>query len=183
MEHPPSQYIVLDRDGVINEDSDTYIKHPDEWLPIPGSLEAIAELNRSGYRVVVVTNQSGIARGLFDAKTLSEIHDKMRYLTEIHGGTIESIYFCPHGPDDQCLCRKPKPGLLKTFARNKKVALDGIPVIGDSWRDIQAGWSVGGRPILVKTGNGARTLAAHSNINVPVFDNLYEASQFILSGQ
>ncbi|MGH8549561.1 MAG: D-glycero-beta-D-manno-heptose 1,7-bisphosphate 7-phosphatase [Methylococcales bacterium] len=175
------KFILLDRDGVINHDSDDYIKNPDEWWPIPGSLEAIAELFRGGYRIAVITNQSAIARGLLDLDTLADIHTKMRHSVGQTGGKIEAVYFCPHAPDDHCDCRKPKPGLLHQFARDYRVNLANIPFIGDSFRDIQAGLAAGASPFLVKTGKGLLTLAAHPEIVVPVFENLYDAARFILS--
>ncbi len=174
---------MLDRDGVINLDSDDYIKNPDEWRPIPGSLEAIAELSRAGYRVVVITNQSGVTRGLLNLDTLAEIHSKMHFCVNRCGGTIEAVYFCPHAPDDRCDCRKPLPGLLKRFASDYRISLENVPFIGDSYRDIRAGVAAGARPLLVKTGNGRITLAAHPETTVPVFENLYDAAQFILSGR
>src|SRR5690606_15356620 len=127
--------VILDRDGVINEDSDAYIKSPDEWIPIPGSLEAIARLNRAEYRVVVASNQSGLARGLFDADTLSRIHEKMHRALADVGGAVDAVFFCPHGPDDECDCRKPRPGLLQDIARRLNVSLRGVPAVGDSLRD------------------------------------------------
>lgn len=175
------QYVILDRDGVINVDSDAFIKSPEEWTPIPGSLEAIARLNRRGFKVVVITNQSGISRGLFDLAALEAIHAKMRQLTLEAGGELEGIYFCPHGPESQCLCRKPKPGLFKTFAREKNVELENTYSIGDSLRDIEASMAVSARPILVKTGKGRITLANNPQINIPIFENLYDAVTFIIS--
>ena len=174
---------MLDRDGVINRESDAFIKHPAEWLPMPGSLEAITELFRHGYRIIVITNQSGISRGLLNLETLENIHRKMREAAERCGAKIDAVYFCPHGPDDACDCRKPKPGLLRQFASEYQISLENIPFIGDSYRDIQAGLAAGARPFLVKTGKGRRTLAAHPEISVPIFENLYDAAQFIISGQ
>lgn len=174
-----SRYVLLDRDGVINQDSDDFIKSPDEWLPLDGSLEAIALFNAQGYKVVVVTNQSGIARGLFDTTTLAKIHAKMRRMVSDKGGSIDAIYFCPHAPDDNCRCRKPKPGLLEAFAAEHHVSLNGMAVIGDSLRDLQAAEAVGASPILVKTGKGRLTLDKNPNLNIPVFDNLYDAAKFI----
>ena len=179
----PSTYVLIDRDGVINEDSDEFIKSPDEWHPIPGSLEAIALLNRHGYKVVVITNQSGLARGLFDRAMLKQIHTRMRRLTEQQGGKIDAIYFCPHGPDDHCTCRKPSPGLLIDFGKEKAISLSGIPFIGDSLRDLQAGRAVGAQALLVKTGKGKQTLVNNPDLNVPVFENLYDAAHFIISEQ
>jgi len=149
--------IILDRDGVINEDSDQYIKSPAEWRAIPGSLEAIARLNQWGYRVVVVTNQSGIGQGLFDMDTLNAIHDKMIKAVAQVGGRIDAVFFCPHVNDDKCECRKPQAGMLKEVARRYNADLAGVPAIGDSLRDLQAAQSVGAQPILVLTGKGKKT--------------------------
>jgi len=176
---PKNRYVLLDRDGVINQDSDNFIKSPDEWLPLDGSLEAIALLNKHGYKVVVITNQSGLARGLFDAAMLEQIHAKMQRMTAEKGGTIEAIYFCPHGPDDDCNCRKPKPGLLERFAADNHVSLKGMTVIGDSLRDLQAAEAVGASPILVKTGKGQKTLTENPTLNIPVFENLYDAATYL----
>lgn len=178
---PENRYVLLDRDGVINHDSDHFIKSPEQWLPIEDSLEAIALLNRHDYKVVVITNQSGLARGLFDAATLEKIHAKMRRMVEQKGGKIDAIYFCPHGPDDGCTCRKPKPGLLEAFAGDHHVKLSGIPVIGDSLRDLQAAEAVGASPMLVKTGKGRQTLDKNPNLNIPIFENLYDAAKYITS--
>lgn len=175
------RYVILDRDGTINIDSDEFVKSPDEWLPIPGSLEAIALLNRHGYKVVVVSNQSGIARGLFDLATLEAIHAKMRHLTAAAGGAIQAIYFCPHGPDDICDCRKPKDGLFRRFAADAQADLSRTYAIGDSLRDIQAAESAGAKPILVRTGKGRHTAVNHPQLNVPIFDNLYDAATHIVS--
>lgn len=148
---------ILDRDGVINHDSDKYIKNPQEWRPISGSLEAIARLNQAGYHVVLATNQSGVGRGLFEVTTLNAIHDKMhRALSQI-GGRIDAIFFCPHGADANCMCRKPRPGLLEEIARRFNVDMRGVPTVGDSLRDLQAAAAVGATPILVLTGKGRKT--------------------------
>jgi D-glycero-D-manno-heptose 1,7-bisphosphate phosphatase len=177
------RYVLLDRDGVINLDSDDFIKSPDEWIPIEGSLEAIALLNQQGYDVAVISNQSGIARGLFDEAMLTKIHDKMHRLLAEQGGEIAAIYYCPHSPDSLCNCRKPKTGLLEQFALEKKVDLTSVFFIGDSLRDIQAAQAVGANPILVKTGKGQKTLINNPNLNIPVFENLYGATEYILSKQ
>ncbi len=177
------RYVLLDRDGVINDDSIDFIKSPEEWHPIAGSLEAIALLNKQGYEVAVITNQSGLARGLFDEATLSKIHDKMRSLLAEKDGKITAIYFCPHGSDSACNCRKPNPGLLEQFAQEKSVDLKTVYFVGDSLRDIQAAQAVEANPILVKTGKGTTTLIKNPNLNVPVFENLYGAAQFIISKQ
>ena len=149
--------IILDRDGVINHDSDDFIKSPAEWVPIEGSLEAIARLNYAGYRVVVITNQSGIARGLFDVETLNHIHSKMRRMLAQVGGKIEAILFCPHSPEDQCACRKPQEGSFTELAARLRITLQNVPAIGDSLQDLQAAQSVGATPILVRTGKGIKT--------------------------
>lgn len=147
--------VVLDRDGVINYDSDAYIKTPEEWIPIPGSLEAIARLTKNGYTVCIATNQAGLARGLFDVSTLERIHDKMHTHVIACGGRIAHIAYCPHHPDDACTCRKPQPGLLRQIAEKFDVALEGVPFVGDSDKDLLAAHSVGALPVLVRTGNGA----------------------------
>lgn len=149
--------IILDRDGVINFDSDQFIKTPEEWRPIPGSLEAIARLNQAGYRVVVATNQSGIGRGLFDMPMLNAIHDKMHKSLTLVGGRIDAIFFCPHTNDAQCDCRKPKSGMLEEIAARYGVSLAGVPAVGDSLRDLQAAARLGATPYLVLTGKGVRT--------------------------
>jgi D-glycero-D-manno-heptose 1,7-bisphosphate phosphatase len=149
--------IILDRDGVINHDSAQFIKSPEEWRPIAGSLEAIARLNQWGYRVVVATNQSGIGRGLFDMDTLNAIHDKMNRAVAQAGGRIDSIFFCPHAADSTCECRKPRPGMLLEIAVRYNVELKGVPAVGDSLRDLQAAEAVGATPILVLTGKGQKT--------------------------
>ncbi len=178
---PKQHYVLLDRDGVINHDSDAFIKSPDEWQPIAGSLEAIALLNAHGYQVVVVTNQSGVARGLFDESMLEQIHAKMHRLVGEHGGRIAAIYYCPHGVDSDCACRKPKAGLLKAFAADFDADLSTIAVIGDSLRDLQAAEAVGAIPILVKTGKGQHTLLNNPPLNFLVFENLYDAAKHITS--
>ena len=167
------QLIILDRDGVINEDSDDFIKSPGEWQPIRGSLEAIARLHRAGWHVVVATNQSGIARDLFDLDTLMRIHKKMHRAVRDTGGLIDAVFFCPHGPDDDCACRKPKPGLYNDIARRLRIDLKGIPAIGDSLRDLQAARAAGARPLLVRTGKGPQTLIhPELDVDVPVFNDL-----------
>jgi len=175
------QLIILDRDGVINEDSDDFIKSPTEWTPIRGSLEAIANLHRAGWRVVVATNQSGIARQLFDLDTLARIHETMHRQVIESGGQIDAVFFCPHGPDDACRCRKPLPGLFHDIAERLRIDLKGVPAIGDSLRDIQAAQAAGASPILVKTGKGFGTVS-HPEFNpqVPVFNDLYGAVKHLL---
>ena len=152
--------VILDRDGVINEDSDSHVKRPDEWRPIPGSLQAIARLNHAGYHVVLATNQSGVGRGLFEVSALNAIHDKMhRALAQI-GGRVDAIFFCPHSQEINCGCRKPKAGLLEEIAHRFNVDLKGIPSVGDALRDLQAAAAVGAAPMLVLTGKGVQTQAA-----------------------
>jgi len=151
--------VVLDRDGVINLDSDHYIKSPAEWKPIRGSLEAIAQLTQAGYHVVVATNQSGLGRGLFDIATLNAMHNKMHRAVNQLGGRIDAVFFCPHAQDAGCDCRKPKPGMLREIAARFDIPLQGVPVIGDSLRDLQAAQAAGAKPVLVLTGKGERTRA------------------------
>ncbi len=150
--------VILDRDGVINYDSDQFIKTPDEWRPIPGSLEAIARLNQWGYRVVVATNQSGIGRGLFEMDMLNSIHNKMMKSAAQVGGRIDAVFFCPHTTTDDCACRKPKPGMLHEIASRYNTDLNGVPLIGDSLRDLQAATAIGAQPMLVMTGKGVKTV-------------------------
>ena len=173
--------IVLDRDGVINHDSDAYIKSPEEWIPIPGSLEAIARLNKAGFTIVVATNQSGIARGLFDKATLDRIHEKMQRMLHEAGGKIEAIYFCPDS-NNANPNRKPNPGMLKDISRYLKVDLKGVPMVGDALRDIQAAQAVGAEPLLVRTGKGQRTIAKGEGIEqVKIFDDLVAIADYLLT--
>ena len=150
--------IILDRDGVINHDSPEFIKSPAEWIPIPGSLEAIARLNQAGYRVVVASNQSGIARELFDMQILNAIHQKLHMTAQQVGADIDAIFFCPHAAIDNCDCRKPKAGMFEEISKRFKVSLKGVPTVGDSLRDLQAGFMSGCVPYLVLTGKGEKTL-------------------------
>ena len=173
--------VILDRDGVINYDSDDYIKSVDEFVFIPGSIEAIARLNQAGYRVAVATNQSGIGRGYFTLDTLNQMHAKLTRALAAIGGQIEIIAYCPHSPEDACDCRKPKSGMLLDIGRRMNVSLKSIPVIGDSLRDLESARSVGAQPILVKTGKGERTLAKGNGlVNVPVYENLSAAVDALL---
>jgi D-glycero-D-manno-heptose 1,7-bisphosphate phosphatase len=149
--------VILDRDGVINHDSSAFVKSPDEWVALPGSLEAIARLSQAGWRVVVASNQSGLARGLFSTETLNAIHAKMRSELAQLGGHIDSIFLCPHGPDDGCACRKPKPGMFLDIAHRYDIDLQNVPAVGDSLRDLQASADAGCTPWLVLTGNGRKT--------------------------
>ena len=150
-----TKLVILDRDGTINQDSDDYIKTPEEWIPLPGALEAIARLNHAGWHVVVASNQSGLGRGLFDMATLNAMHAKMNKLLASVGGRIDAVFFCPHGPEDQCQCRKPAPGLFEQIGERLGIDLHGAHVVGDSLRDLQAGVQVGCAPHLVHTGKGA----------------------------
>lgn len=163
--------VILDRDGVINFDSPDYIKSADEWRPIPGSLEAIAKLHKSGYRVYVATNQAGIARGKLSEVDLAAIHARMLAAVESAGGRIEGIQYCPHHPDERCGCRKPEPGMLHAIAEKAGVSIAGHPFVGDSLKDIRAAESAGCLPVLVRTGNGEETLRLHPDVTA-VFDDL-----------
>lgn len=166
--------VILDRDGVINEDSDDFIKSPDEFVAIPGSLEAIARLNHSGHRVIVATNQSGVGRKLLDIEMLMRIHERLyRQLAEV-GGTLDAIVFCPHVPRDRCRCRKPRPGMLNEIARRLRRPLEDVPVVGDKLSDIEAAREAGAKPVLVRTGKGRATEASGGEAvaGVPVYDNL-----------
>ena len=174
--------VILDRDGVINRESSAYIKTPGEWHALPGSLDAVRRLHQAGFTVVVATNQSGLARGLFDAATLEAIHSKMRAEAEAAGGRIDNIFVCPHGPDDDCACRKPRPGLLLQIAERYGAQLSGVPMVGDSPRDLEAARRVGARPILVRTGNGERALARGAADGVEVYGDLSAAVDAILEG-
>ena len=159
-----SKLIILDRDGVINEDRDDYVKSSEEWVPLPGSLEAIALLNQAGYQIAIATNQSGLARGYFNINDLHAMHSKMDALLKPLGGRIDCIFFCPHVDANACDCRKPLPGLMKEIAlrykkNHSKNPLEGVPIVGDSLRDLQAGIVLGASPHLVLTGKGKQTLA------------------------
>lgn len=176
--------IILDRDGVINQDSDEFIKSPEEWIAIAGSLEAIARLNHSGYRVYIASNQSGIGRGLFDIETLNAIHGKMQTDMQKHGARIEAVLFCPHAPEDNCGCRKPKPGLYLDVAKRSNQSLKDVPIIGDSLRDLIAAKAVDANPILVKTGKGEQTLKQipHNSLGeIACYDNLAQAVEAIIN--
>ena len=151
----PIKLIILDRDGTINEDRDDFVKSPDEWVPLPGALDAIARLNHAGWHTVIATNQSGLARGTFDMTTLNAMHTKMNQLLAKRGGRIDAVFFCPHVPEDACHCRKPLPGLFEQIGERFGVALHDVPVVGDTLRDLQAGAAVGCQPHLVRTGKGA----------------------------
>jgi len=179
-----AKVIVLDRDGVINHDSDQFIKSPDEWRPIPGSLEAVARLNHAGFRVVVATNQSGVGRGLLDIATLNAIHERMHKALAQAGGRIDAIFYCPHTADSQCECRKPKPGMLEEIGRRFNVDMTGIPCVGDSPRDLAAAEAVGAQPMLVLTGKGEKTLREGGfPKNTVIFPDLAFAVAALLAGE
>jgi D-glycero-D-manno-heptose 1,7-bisphosphate phosphatase len=173
--------IILDRDGVINFDSDKFIRSPEDWKPIPGSLEAIARLNHEGYRVIIASNQSGIGRGLLDMATLNAIHSKMHKALMSVGGQIDAIFLCPHPADIECDCRKPRTGLFSQISERFHVSLAGIPAIGDSLRDLQAAEMAGASPKLVLTGKGAKTLESGGlPAGTEVFDDLARAVDDLL---
>ena len=175
--------IVLDRDGVINEESDEFVKSPAEWIPLAGSLEAIAALTHAGFRMAIATNQSGVGRGLYTVEMLESIHEKMIASIHAAGGKIDAVFFCPHLPSDNCDCRKPKPGLLLEVAKLFGCAPASMQIIGDSIRDLQAAQSVGAQSILVRTGYGQKSeklLPGDSSIQV--FDNLADAASALISG-
>jgi D-glycero-D-manno-heptose 1,7-bisphosphate phosphatase len=174
--------VILDRDGVINRDSREFVKNIDEWIPLPGSIGAIADLSRAGFTVAVASNQSGLARGLFGRSALRAMHRKLRRLVESEGGQVDRIVVCPHGPDAGCSCRKPRPGLLRRLARHYETSLEGVPVVGDSLRDLEAAAAVGATPILVLTGNGGKTAANLPDAlrSVVVFDDLAAAAASLI---
>ncbi|MCE5182054.1 MAG: D-glycero-beta-D-manno-heptose 1,7-bisphosphate 7-phosphatase [Betaproteobacteria bacterium] len=178
---PITKLIILDRDGVVNYDSDQFIKSPAEWKPIPGSLEAIARLNQAGFKVVLATNQSGVGRGLFDMSMLNTIHDKMHKALGLAGARIDALFFCPHTADSDCGCRKPKPGMFREIGVRFNVSLDGVACIGDSLRDLQAAAEAGCQPILVLTGKGTQTQAAGGlPEGTVVFEDLSEAVKYVI---
>jgi D-glycero-D-manno-heptose 1,7-bisphosphate phosphatase len=175
-------YIILDRDGVINFDSDQYIKSPEEWLPIPGSLQAIAQLNQAGFEIFIATNQSGVGRGYYSLNTLTRIHQKLREQLATVGGYIKEIFYCPHHPEENCACRKPRPGLLQQIKIKYKIDLKSTFFIGDSHIDIQAAQTIGCRPILVLTGKGQEALNQYPElIELPHFANLAQAAPYVIS--
>ncbi|WP_058023059.1 D-glycero-beta-D-manno-heptose 1,7-bisphosphate 7-phosphatase [Pseudohongiella spirulinae] len=181
-----SRLIILDRDGVINEDSDAFIKSVDECTPIPGSIEAIARLSQAGFTVVVATNQSGIARGLLNEFALACIHQYLSDLVEEQGGLISGFFYCPHGPESGCVCRKPEPGLLDQISAEYGLELSGVPMVGDSLRDLQAAIAAGCTPILVRSGKGERTISEglpSAFSNCAIYRNLSEFVDVILATQ
>jgi len=176
----PVPFIILDRDGVINYESHEYIKSPEEWLPIPGSLEAIATLNQAGYQVLIATNQSGLARGYFDLAMLEKIHAKLHAALHACGGTLTEIFFCPHHPADGCFCRKPQPGLFFQIRDKYALELKDVFFVGDSLCDVQAAKNAGCKPLLVLTGNGQKTRASYTGAHLPVFQDLAQVAEFVL---
>ena len=178
--------LILDRDGVINEDSDDYIKSVDEWRPIPGSIEAIAALYKAGFNVYVASNQSGLGRGLFSQQDLDAMHARLGQLLAAEGAALAGIFYCPHRPEDNCPCRKPSPGLLRQIGTHANASLHNVPLVGDSLRDLEAAIAVGCQPILVKTGKGEKTLAklrAQQSQLLPqlsIFDSLAQVADNLL---
>ncbi len=180
----PTKLIILDRDGVINHDSDNYIKSLEEWIPIPGSIEAIADLSKAGHTICIATNQSGLARNYFSPETLKKMHKKLHQLVEEQGGKIHRILFCPHGPDDECRCRKPLPGMFEAIAEEFQLTdLRGVYAVGDSLRDLEAGKQLHCTPILVRTGKGERTLATSKPLpeGTQIYDDLLSFSRTLTS--
>ncbi len=176
--------VILDRDGVINEDSDAYIKCVAEWTPVPGSLEAIADLTRAGFRVVVASNQSGLGRGFFDQATLDEIHAHMHEQVARAGGVIEGVFYCPHHPDEDCDCRKPRPGLLDQIEKEMGISVVGAHFVGDTRKDMEVARSKQAIPILVRSGKGERTIAAGGDaLAARVCENLREAADYLIGLQ
>ncbi len=187
-----TQLIILDRDGVINQDSDQFIKSEAEFIPLPGSLQAIARLYKAGYKVIVATNQSGIYRSLFSLDTLYAMHNKLQRLLAPLGGKIEAFYFCPHGPDDGCNCRKPLPGMIRKIAQDYQISADELSevyVVGDSLRDLDAGMTAGTKTALVKTGKGMRSLKKIADEHltqyqsVPVYNDLADFTEHFLKNK
>lgn len=172
--------LILDRDGVINHDSDAYIKSVAEWLPLPGAIEAIAHLHQAGWTVAIATNQSGLARGYYNLATLEAMHERLRSLVAEQGGEVGLIVHCPHGPDDQCSCRKPRPGLLQTIAAHYGQPLAGVWFVGDSLSDLQAATAAAAQPVLVKTGKGLRTLARELPEGTLIFDDLAAVARHLI---
>jgi D-glycero-D-manno-heptose 1,7-bisphosphate phosphatase len=180
---PGMNLIILDRDGTINEDREDYVKSPDEWVPLPGALEAIARLNHAGWRTVVASNQAGLGRGLFDMAALNAIHAKMNAMLAKVGGRIDAVFFCPHTPEEPCDCRKPMPGLFQQIGERFAVDLTTVPVVGDSLRDLQAGASVGCPAHLVRTGKGSLTEGGGQLQQIPgvqVHDDLVAFAEFLI---
>ncbi|KAB7622734.1 D-glycero-beta-D-manno-heptose 1,7-bisphosphate 7-phosphatase [Alkalilimnicola sp. S0819] len=176
-----TRLVVLDRDGVLNEDSDAYIKSAAEWRPIPGSAAAVAALKAAGFSVVVASNQSGLGRGLFDQSALDAIHAKLGAELAAAGTALDGLYYCPHAPEAGCECRKPAPGLLRRICADFQLPGEALVMIGDSLRDLQAAEAVGARALLVRTGKGERTLAAHPNLPFEVHADLAAAAARLIA--
>ncbi|WP_028695856.1 D-glycero-beta-D-manno-heptose 1,7-bisphosphate 7-phosphatase [Pseudomonas cremoricolorata] len=172
--------LILDRDGVINFDSDAYIKSVEEWIPIPGSIEAIAQLSKAGWTVAVATNQSGIARGYYPLTTLEAMHTRLRELVAEQGGELGLVVYCPHGPDEHCACRKPKPGMLKAIAEHYQQDLAGVWFVGDSRGDLDAAVAVDAQPVLVKTGKGEQTLSKGVPQHTLIYPDLASVARALL---
>ena len=178
-----SRLVILDRDGVINADSDSYIKSVDEWIPVPGSISAIARFSIAGYKIAVATNQSGLARGYFTEITLANMHTLMCDLVEKAGGHIDIIVYCPHGPNEGCKCRKPATGLLEKISEELQLPVAGAWYVGDSEKDIELALAMNCKPVLVRSGKGLQTEAQLKQKNLLpslVFDDLAAAADFIL---
>jgi len=172
--------LILDRDGVINHDSDAYIKSLEEWIPIAGAIEAIAQLSKAGWTVAVATNQSGIARGYYSLDTLEAMHTRLSELVAEQGGELGLVVYCPHGPDEGCACRKPKPGMLEAIAAHYQAELPGVWFVGDSKGDLEAALAVGAQPVLVKTGKGERTLSKGVAASTLIFDDLAAVARALI---
>jgi len=187
MTEAPQRLMILDRDGVINRDSPDFIRSPEEFIALPGSIEAIAALTQAGFRIVIASNQSGVGRGLFSLETLEQIHAQLHAEVKAAGGRVDEIFYCPHKPDDGCRCRKPQPGLFEQIAEHYACDLRGVPAIGDSMRDLEAAAKAGAQPILVRSGNGRSTesklpASELKNVaNVPVYDDLRAAARAIVA--
>ena len=181
----PLKLVILDRDGTINEDSPEFVKSADEWLPLPGALEAIARLNHGGWHVVVASNQSGLGRGLFEVSDLNDIHAKMHRLLAASGGRIDAVFYCPHAPGESCRCRKPEPGLFEQISDRYGVGLTNVPAVGDSARDLLAAAAVGCEPHLVLTGKAVvykgRSLSDDYPPNTRVHADLAAFAEFLLN--
>jgi len=179
-----NKIIILDRDGTINRDSDDYIKSPEEWQPLPGALEAIARLSQAGWHLVIASNQSGLGRGLFDVATLNAMHTKFYKLLAAAGGRVDAVFYCPHGPEEACQCRKPQPGLFEQIRERYGLDLKGVPAVGDSLRDLQAGAAAGCDPHLVLTGKGEalrdQPLPAHFPAGTRVHPDLGAFADWLL---
>jgi D-glycero-D-manno-heptose 1,7-bisphosphate phosphatase len=171
-------FVILDRDGVINEDSPDYIKRPAEWLPIPGALEGIALLTLHDVDIFIATNQAGVARGKLTLESLHAIHEKLRVAVETSGGIIRDIHFCPHHPNENCRCRKPAPGLLMDICDRYQLDPKAGYYVGDSLKDLRAAEAAGCQAVLVLTGNGEETHRLRPRQRL-VFDDLLKFARFL----